>query len=141
MGERITVGHIVYVVYETQWMTHLGEGSDARVPQHRFFLIRMSATNGAGTDVNVPTLTLQDDQGNTYTELSDGTGAPQWIGFLRNVKPAESVQGNALFDAPPRHYKLKIMDEESDSGQLVDIPLTFTSETPNTEIVSPDKKK
>ena len=24
MGERITLGHLVYVVYETQWLTHLG---------------------------------------------------------------------------------------------------------------------
>src|SRR5215470_5860410 len=80
MGERVTVGHIVYIVYETQWMTHLGEGADSRVPQHRFFLVRMSATNGGSADLSVPTLAIQDDTGNTYTELSEGTGVPQWIG-------------------------------------------------------------
>jgi uncharacterized protein DUF4352 len=141
MGERVTVGHIVYIVYETQWMTHLGEGTDSRVPQHRFFLVRMSATNGGPADLSVPTLSIQDDSGNTYTELSDGTGVPQWIGFLRSVKPAESVQGHALFDAPPRHYKLKILDEDSEQAQLVDIPLNFGAETPNTDLAPPEKKQ
>jgi hypothetical protein len=139
MGERIQLGHIVYQIFETQWMTHMGEGPDARVPQNRFFLVRMSAVNSAGNDLSVPTLTIQDDNGNTYTELSDGTGVPQWIGFLRSVKPAESAQGNALFDAPPRHYRLKIMDEDSEKTALVDIPLNFGAETP--EIVTPLEKK
>src|SRR5215471_1908381 len=139
LGERIQLGHIVYMVFETQWMTHLGEGADARVPQNRYFLIRMSAVNSAGNDVTVPTLTIQDDSGNTYTELSEGTGVPQWIGFLRSVKPAESVQGNALFDAPPRHYKLKVMDEDGERTALVDIPLSFGSEA--RDIVTPERKQ
>src|SRR5215472_8646319 len=76
MGERVTVGHLVYVVYETQWLTHLGEGAESRVPQHRFFLVRMSVTNGGSSDLNVPALTIQDDSGTVYSELPDGTGAP-----------------------------------------------------------------
>ena len=47
MGERIALGQIVYVVYETQWLTHLGDPPDSRVPQNRFFMIRLSAVNGA----------------------------------------------------------------------------------------------
>jgi hypothetical protein len=140
MGERVTVGHLVYVVYETQWLTHLGEGAESRVPQHRFFLVRMSATNGGNTDLNVPALTIQDDSGAVYHEANDGTGAPQWIGLLRSVKVAESLQGNALFDAPPRHYKLKIMDENSEQAHLIDIPLSFGSETPNTDLNPAEKK-
>jgi hypothetical protein len=120
-------------------MTHLGEGSDARVPQQRFFLVRLSAVNSAGADVSVPGLTIQDDSGNTYNEISDGAGVPQWIGYLRSVKPAESAQGNALFDAPPRHYKLKITDEDNEKTAFVDIPLSFGAETP--EILSPAEKK
>jgi hypothetical protein len=139
MGEKIRLGHIVYIVYETQWLTHIGVAPDARVPQHRFFLIRMSATNGAGGDITVPNLSIQDDNGNSYTELSDGAGVPQWVGFLRSVKPAESVQGNTLFDAPPRHYKLKILDEDSDKSAWVDIPLNFGTE--DTELASPEKKQ
>ena len=130
LGERITLGHIVYVVYETQWLTHLGDPPDSRVPQHRFFLIRMSAVNGTSKEITVPNVTIEDDNGNSFPELSDGTGVPQYIGYLRRVKPAESVQGNLLFDAPPRHFKLKIADEDSERTALVDIPLAFTSESP-----------
>ena len=139
MGERIQLGHIVYQVFETQWMTHLGEGADQRIPQHRFFLVRMSAVNSAGNDISVPTFTVQDDSGTTYTELSEGTGVPDWIGFLRSVKPAEAVRGNALFDAPPRRYKLKIMDEDSEKVAFVDIPLSFGAETP--DVIAPPEKK
>jgi hypothetical protein len=140
MGERVTLGHLVYVVFETQWATHLGEGADARVPQNRFFMIRLSAVNGAGKEASVPTLTLEDDKGVSFQELADGTGVPQFIGYLRTVRPAESAQGHALFDAPPRHYKLKIMDEDSDHYAWVDIPLSFNSESPEVPLVD-DKKK
>jgi hypothetical protein len=139
MGERVQLGHIVYQVFETQWMTHLGEGTDARVPQQRFFLVRLSAVNGAGGEIAVPGFTVEDDSGKSYQEISDGTGVPQWIGYLRNVKPAESAQGNVLFDAPPRHYKMKITDEDGERTAYVDIPLNFGAETP--EILSPPEKK
>lgn len=142
MGERITLGHIIYVVFETQWLTHIGEGADARVPQHRFFLVRLSTVNSLGSDIIVPNLVLEDDSGNTYPELSSGEGVPQYIGYLRSVKPAESVQGNALFDVPPRHYKMKIADETGDKVAYVDIPLNFVSETPEVpEVGGKEKKK
>jgi len=94
LGERIALGHLVYVVFETQWLTQIGEGADARVPQHRFFLVRLSTVNSLGADVIVPNLVLEDDSGNTYPELSSGEGVPQYIGYLRNVKPAQSAQGS-----------------------------------------------
>src|SRR5258708_2199409 len=132
MGERITLGHIVYVVYETQWLTHLGDGAEAHVPQHRYFLIRMSAVNGSNREFIVPNFTIEDDNGASYPELGadQATGVPQYIGSLHKGKPAEPGRGPALFDAPPRHYKLKIMDEDSDKMAYVDIPLSFTSESP-----------
>jgi hypothetical protein len=141
MGERIDLGHIVYTVFETQWMTQLGERDNVRVPQHRYFLIRMSAVNGAGGDLIVPNVSIEDDSGNTYTELSDGDGVPQWIGFLRQVRPAEAAQGNVLFDAPPRHYKVRLMDEIGDHKALVDIPLSFTAETPEVPVPNKDREK
>jgi hypothetical protein len=142
LGERIALGHLVYVVFETQWLTQIGAGVDARVPQHRFFLVRLSTVNSLGSDVILPNLVLEDDNGNTYPELSSGEGVPQYIGYLRSVKPAQSAQGNALFDAPPRHYKMKIMDETGDRIAYVDIPLNFVSETPDVpEMGSKDQKK
>ena len=32
MGESITLGHIDYLVYETQWLTQLGEGVTSAYP-------------------------------------------------------------------------------------------------------------
>jgi hypothetical protein len=141
MGESITLGHIVYVVYETQWLTHIGEGADARVPQHRFFLVRMSAFNSLSTDIIVPNFILEDDSGNTYPELSSGEGVPQYIGYLRNVKAVDTQRGNALFDAPPRHYKMKITDETGEKVAYVDIPLSFASETPDVPVLGGKEEK
>jgi hypothetical protein len=131
LGERVDLGNIVYTVFETQWLTHLGEGADQRIPQNRFFLVRMTATNGLGADIIVPNISVLDDNEQSYPELSDGEGVPQWIGFLRSAHPAESVQGNLVFDAPPRHYKLKLSDETGDRIAYIDIPLSFGAETPD----------
>jgi hypothetical protein len=131
MGEKILLGHLSYEAFETQWLTHIGEGANARVPQNRFFLVRVSAVNGSGGDLIVPNFILEDDSGHTYPELSSGEGVPQYIGYLRTVKPAESAMGNAVFDAPPRHYKMKITDETGEKAAYIDIPLNFTSETPD----------
>jgi hypothetical protein len=139
LGERVDLGHLVYTVFETQWLTHIGDGPDGRIPQNRFFLIRMSATNGLGADVMVPNVSIEDDSGTSYPELSDGEGVPQWIGFLRNVRPAESAQGNLVFDAPPRHYKLKLADETGERIAYIDIPLSFSAETP--DILNQDTSK
>uniref|UniRef100_Q01YV5 DUF4352 domain-containing protein n=1 Tax=Solibacter usitatus (strain Ellin6076) TaxID=234267 RepID=Q01YV5_SOLUE len=135
MGEKVELGHINYQVFETQWLTHMGEGADARIPQQRFFLVRVAAINSGGSDLVVPTMTIQDDNGTVYNELSDGTGVPEWAGYLRSVKPALAARGNIIFDAPPRHYKLKITDESGERTAFIDIPLSFGAETP--EIVTP----
>jgi hypothetical protein len=142
MGEKITLGHITYVVYETQWMTHLGEGAESRVPQNRFFLVRLSAANAANKDIIVPNFSIEDDTGKSYAELGgdQAQGVPQYIGYLRKVKPAEAAQGHAVFDAPPRHYKLKLTDEDSDKFAYVDIPLSFTSESPDVPQVGDPSK-
>ena len=73
--------------------------------------------------------------------MSEAEGVPQYIGYLRTVKPGEPVAGNALFDAPPRHYKLKIQDETGEKTAYIDIPLAFTSETPDVPEVGREKKK
>jgi hypothetical protein len=131
MGERVTAGSLVYNVFEDQWKAQLGQGADARVPKDRFFLIRLSVVNGGSTEVMVPTLTLLDDAGQTYAELSNGDQVPDWTGYLRRVKPAETLQGNVVFDVPPRHYRLRVADETSQKLHDIDIPLNFASETPD----------
>jgi hypothetical protein len=139
MGEKVELGHLYYQVFETQWLTHIGEGAEARVPQNRFFLVRLSTGTSTSGSVGVPNMTIQDDNGNTYHELSDGAGVPNWAGYLHNAEPGQPASGNIVFDAPPRHYKLKITDESGDRTAFIDIPLSFTSETP--EIVTPGTGK
>jgi hypothetical protein len=136
MGEKVPVGHLTYTVFETQWATHFGEGVDARVPLNRFFLVRMNAVNGGVAEAPIPNVTVEDDAGHTYSELSDGDGVPQWMGYLRSVKPADFVQGNVVFDAPPGHYKLRVTDSRQNAA-LVDLPLTFGAETPDIAPVAP----
>ena len=125
LGQKVTLGHIIYTVYETQWLNQLGVGSTARIPQNRYFLVRISAANSGSNDELVPTATVEDDQGTSYSEQSNGENVPQWIGFLRQVKPAESLQGNLVFDAPPKHYRMRVSDENGEKSALIDIPLKF----------------
>jgi hypothetical protein len=142
MGEKAVLGHIIYTVYETQWVPQFGDGPTARIPQHRFFLVRMTAVNSGSADLIVPNATIEDDKGNSYPESRDGDGVPQWIGYLRRVKPAESAQGNLLFDAPPAHYKLRITDEDEERSAYFDIPLSFGAAPPLPEVlVRPEKKQ
>jgi uncharacterized protein DUF4352 len=139
MGEKVMIGHLSYTVFETQWLTQLGDQAAPRIPQNRFFLVRASIVNGGGSEVISPNLTVEDDQGHVYQELSNGDGVPQWIGYLRQIKPADSAQGNLVFDAPPGHYKLRVLDEDSNHAALIEIPLTFNAETP--ELPTPGEVK
>jgi hypothetical protein len=138
LGEKVALGNLVYTAFETRWLTQMGEDPVPRLPQNRFFLVRVNISNSGGTETSSPALSIVDDSGKTYEELSNGENAPQWIGYLRQIKPAEAAQGNLLFDAPPRHYKLRITDETGERTALVDIPLSFNAETP--EAVRPGDK-
>ncbi len=131
MGERVAAGSLTYNVFEDQWKAQLGEGANARVPKDRFFLVRLSVVNGGSTEVMVPTMTLVDDSGQTYTELSNGDGVTQWLGFLRRIKPADNLQGYIVFDAPPKHYLLRVSDENSQKTRDIDLPLNFASDAPD----------
>ncbi len=130
LGARVETGHLIYTVFETQWLPQIGAGDTARVPKSRFFLVRLSAVNSGSEDLMVPNMTLEDDQGNSVEELSDGDQIPQWIGYVRKVKPADSITGNIVFDAEPKHYRLKVTDEDGEKFALVDLPLNFNAEAP-----------
>lgn len=136
MGEKVQLGNLVYTVFESRWLTQLGEGPAARVPENRFFLVRVSVTNNGSGEAIVPVMSVTDESGAAYTELSNGDQVPDWMGLLRSVKPSESLQGNVVFDCSPRRYSLRLSDEGEQQAALVDIPLTFTAETP--EIPMPE---
>jgi hypothetical protein len=141
MGQKVGTGHLIYTVFETQWLTEIGQGPSARLPEHRFFVVRMSAVNSGGSEAAVPALVLEDEKGNSYPELSNGEGLPQWIGYLRQVKPAESVQGNAIFDAPPGNYRLRVSDENMDQSALIEIPLSFGADSPEVPLPGAANKR
>ncbi|MBI4906105.1 MAG: DUF4352 domain-containing protein [Acidobacteria bacterium] len=126
MGERASVGKLIYVASETEWKTSLGEGPTAKVPQNRFLLIKISVTNGGGAPIAVPLLSLYDANGKQFRESDEVEGLPQWLGALRMLGPVETKQGYTVFDVPPASYKLQITDAgdlESEILAYIDVPL------------------
>ncbi len=130
MGERAQAGSLIYNAFENQWAVSLPDTPTARVPNNRFLLLHVTIVNSSSSPVTVPTLSLVDDAGEVYNELANGTGVQNWMGILRTVKPADSEQGNVLFDVPPKHYKLKVTGESEDKFAYIDIPLIFAPENP-----------
>src|ERR1700759_4359709 len=72
MGERVSAGHLIYTVFERQWHTEFGTGPDARVPQNRFYLVRISIVNSGGSEAIIPKTELVDDTGASFPEVMDG---------------------------------------------------------------------
>jgi hypothetical protein len=131
MGDRITAGPVVYNVIQTMWRTQLGDIFKTRVPENRFLVITLSATNGGGRDVSVPLLTLEGD-GKEYRELENGDGVNNWFGLIRTISPAETRQGNIVFDVPLTSYRLRLTDGSEPGTEKfvwVDIPLRLDTDT------------
>ncbi len=127
MGNRVQVGPFSYNVLEAQWRNQVTEGATAKLPAHRFLLIRISVTNGGGEEISVPSMSLETAAGNSFYEVTEGMqDFPQWFGVLRKVKPAQTETGTIVFDAPPGSYKLRLGDGGeigAEKTALVEIPL------------------
>jgi hypothetical protein len=132
MGDRITAGPLAYNVIQTTWRTQLGDLFKTRVPENRFLMITLSATNGGGKEISVPLLTLEGDNGKEYRELENGAGIDKWFGLIRTVSPAETRQGNIVFDVPLTSYRLRLTDGGEPGTERfvwVDIPLRIDTDT------------
>ncbi|MDE3199189.1 MAG: DUF4352 domain-containing protein [Acidobacteriota bacterium] len=127
-GEKANVEKLTYSVVDTQILPRIGDDTNARTPQNRFFIVQISAFNSGNEDAAIPAMALVDDQGKTYEELTDGAGVPRWLGIIRHVAPNQSESGNIVFDAPAQHYKLKLTDETDANDVYIDVPLNFTHE-------------
>jgi len=139
MGELATVGPVIYNVLETEWRAGIGEAISQTIPENRFLLIRMSITNSGDRDVAIPLLTLEDQDGNTYLEESSVENVSDWLGLLRIVRPAATLQGRAVFDVPVGDYMLRVTDGgelENERTALVEIPLAFGAPDPLQNIPS-----
>ena len=131
MGDRITAGPVVYNVIQTVWRTQLGDIFKTRVPENRFLMITLSATNGGGREISVPLLTLE-GTGKEYRELENGDGVNNWFGLIRTLSPAETRQGNIVFDVPLTSYRLRLTDGGEPGTEKfvwVDIPLRLDTDT------------
>lgn len=132
MGERVTAVPMTYNVVQTAWRTQLGDILQVRVPEHRFLLITLSATNGGGHAVSVPFLTLEGPNGAEYKEMESGEGVDNWFGLLREVAPAETKQGNLAFDVPLGSYRLRLTDGSEPGTEKfvwVEIPLRMDTDS------------
>jgi hypothetical protein len=131
MGEKVQAGQLIYNVFETTWQAQIGEGQQARTPAHRFMIMHLTVVNSGAEPVSVPSLKLVDESGRIYAESMEGQGVPLWLGMIRRVKPADTLEGKAVFDVEPKSYKLKL-DDGSDSGMvvMVDLPLQFDANKP-----------
>jgi hypothetical protein len=132
MGDRITNGPLVYNVVQTVWRAQLGDLLTSRSPQNRFLMITLSATNGGGKEVALPFFTLDGPNGKEYKEIQNGDGVDNWFGLLRTLDPAETRQGNLVFDVPLTSYRLRLSDggePGTEKNVWVDIPLRLDTDT------------
>ena len=125
IGEKAEVGSFVYQAIDTGWPMTLAD----RSPKERFFVIRVAITNTGDVDTTIPGFEVIDDAGNSYPESADGAGVEKWLGMSRKIRVAGTEQANILFDVPPKHYRLRVADE-NDNFMYIDIPLNLSSETP-----------
>jgi hypothetical protein len=137
MGEKVSIGPLTYTVIESKWLSQLGDVLKVRVPERRFFVISLSATSGAGRVITLPLLSVEAANGQLYQESENGDGVNHWLGMLRNLKPADTIQGQILFDVPLGSYRLRLPDGGEPGAEKyawVQIPLHLD---PNETVESP----
>jgi Domain of unknown function (DUF4352) len=128
-GDKATVGPLIYNVTDTEVADTLGDDpNNPRTPQDRFVMVKVSVSNSGPEEEPIPAMTLVDDGGHNYTELSDGSGVANWLGVVRKVGPTQTEQGVVVFDAPTKHYRLRLNDPLDEREVAIDVPLNFIHE-------------
>ena len=133
MGEPVAVGPLIYTVTDTEWQAQLGEGPTARLPEHRFLLVRLTVTHSGASNSAIPPAALLDARGQTHLELTDGQGVPEWMGYLRTISPAQTERGRLLFDVPPNTYRLRVTNDAepgTEKAALIELPLELAAPPP-----------
>ncbi|MBK9166748.1 MAG: DUF4352 domain-containing protein [Bryobacterales bacterium] len=125
MGDRVELSPFVYHVIDARWETQLGTDITARLPQHRYLVVKLTAVNSGAAPAPIPGLALEDDAGRTFQESADGAGLADWLGLIRTVKPADMLEGTVVFDVEPRSYRLRLADSDAVRTALVELPLRF----------------
>ncbi len=73
IGESVPLGHLVYTVFERQWLPQTGAGFAAHIPQYRFYAIRIAAANNGSAVVILPSVFLVDDRALLFPKLNTAT--------------------------------------------------------------------
>lgn len=127
LGEKVTVGKLVYQVIEAKWLPE-AEGAK-EPPRNRILQLQVTITNGGGQEAAVPFLHLLDSKGNEIVELSDIENNSRWLGALRRLQPTITEEGTIYFDVPVGGYKLEVIDNtdaENEQTALIDIPASLS---------------
>jgi hypothetical protein len=131
-GEKAVVGPLTYSITDTEMTQTLGDDpTTTRNAQERFYLVKVTVSNSSSSDQPIPAMTLVDDAGHSIAELADGANVPNWLGVVRNVGPAQTEQGVVAFDAPTKHYRLRLNDPFDEKEIAIDVPLDFVHEQLN----------
>jgi hypothetical protein len=137
-GEKATVGPLTYSITDTEMTQTLGDDpATARNAQERYYLVKVTVSNSGSSDQPIPAMTLVDDQGHSIAELADGTNVPNWLGVVRKVGPTQTEQGFVVFDAPTKHYRLRLNDPFDEKEIAIDMPLDFVHEQLKSVQVAP----
>ncbi len=132
IGDKVLLAPLTYVVVESDWYTQLGDAFKVRSPEQRFMEVTLSVTNGGGSEVSIPLLTLESSGGQTFVESDNGEGVENWLGLIRNIKPGETQQGKVLFDVPLASYRLRLTDgggPGAEKYEWVSVPLRIDVDT------------
>jgi hypothetical protein len=130
MGEKAEIGSFSYQAMETRWPMSLA----GRPAKDRFLIVRVNIANTAQSEMTVPGFDVVDDSGNSVPELLDGNGVDDWLGVSRTLAVGGAQHGSIVFDVPPRHYRLRVADE-NDNFMYIDIPFNLSTEEPESKKV------
>jgi hypothetical protein len=125
LGDKVQTGPLIYNVLDTKWRPQIGEGAASRIPEHRFLIVRLTVTNSGAQELSLPSLSVVDQGGQVYGESLDGREIPYWLGIVRKLKPADTLDGAIVFDLDPKSYKLKLDDGSGVTQSMVELPLQF----------------
>jgi hypothetical protein len=138
-GDKAPVGPLTYTVTDTETTQQLGDDPNvARTAQDRFYLVGISVSNSSADEQTIPGMALVDDQGKSYGELADGANVPNWLGVARKVGVAQIEKGYVVFDAPAKHYRLRLTDPVDEKEIAIDVPLDFVHDQLKTILATPN---
>jgi hypothetical protein len=132
MGERIQAGNLIYTILEVDWLEQIS-GTVPKESNSKFAVVRLSVTNAGNKEMSLPMLQLVDDKGNGVMELAEIEGVEEWLGVLRNISPAETIQGRIVFEVTPKNYLLRVTDAgepDRERFAMVNIPLRLDQKAP-----------